>query len=89
MTTAERLHQILAYAEVNADHTEAVLHLEDGSRLCFCHRVDERFANALGPEAAEPGVAGEILSSIQKFRLNRKHLEIFFQDASRWDEPLR
>ncbi len=91
MTTAERLHHLLAYAEVNADHTEAVLHLEDGSRLCFCHRVDERWVKALGPEAAvmEPGVAGEILSSIQRFRLNLKHLDISFQDASCWDEPLR
>ena len=91
MSDAERLKQHLDHAEVNGDFTEAVLHLDDGSRLCFCHRVEERFAKAVGPQDAEtePGHAQEILASIERFRLNRKHLEIFFQDASRWDEPLR
>ncbi len=91
LTTAQRLAHELASAQVNDTFTEAVLRLSDGSRLCFCHRVDERWAKAVGPEADEsqPGLAGEMLAAIQQFRLNAKHLEIFFQDASRWDEPLR
>jgi hypothetical protein len=90
VTSAEKLQHHLVLAEVNADHTEGVLTLDDDSRLCFCHRVDERWAKAVGPKEAEtmPGVAGEILASIQQFRLNKKHLDIVFQDASRWDEPL-
>ncbi len=91
MTWAEQLKDAVSSAQVNDDFTEAVLRLGDGSRLCFCHRVDERWAKAVGPEAAESqaGLAGEILASIRQFRLNAKHLDIFFQDASRWDEPLR
>jgi hypothetical protein len=91
MTSAQTLSEHLAHAEVNGDHTEAVLHLGDGSRLCFCHRVGERWAKAFGPNGAEtsPGVAFELLDSIQLFRLNKKHLDILFQDASRWEEPLR
>lgn len=93
MSDAEslQLQRSLQSAEVNRDFTEAVLHLNDESRLCFCHRVDERWAKAVGPEGAEsePGLAGEILSAVRQFRLNAKHLEILFQDGSRWDEPLR
>lgn len=91
MTAAELLDQHLVMAEVNADHTEAVLHLDDGSRLCFCHRVDARWAKAVGPTGAEtePRLAGDVLALIQQFRLNKKHLDISFQDASRWDEPIR
>lgn len=90
MTSAQSLKDCLVSAEVNADHTEAVLSLDDGSRLCFCHRIDERWAKAVGSQAEETqsGLAGELLSSIQQFRLNKKHLDISFQDASRWDEPL-
>ena len=91
MTKAEMLQTALRSARVNETFTEAVLLLSDDSRLCFCHRVDERFAKAVGPEGGEtePGHAGELLSAIKQFRLNAKHLDIVFQDASCWDEPLR
>jgi hypothetical protein len=90
MTAAELLQKSLAFSEVNATYTEAVLHLSDGSRLCFCHRVDERWAKAVGPESAEsnPGLAGDILAAIQHYRLNAKHLDITFQDGSRWERRL-
>lgn len=91
MSHAEKLRTAVLSAEVNETFTEAVLRLSDESRLCFCHRVGERWAKALGPEEMEPeaGLAGEVLAEIQQFRLNARHLEILFQDASRWDEPLR
>ena len=91
MTHAESLQDAIQSAQVNDDFTEAVLRLCDESRLCFCHRVDERWAKAVGPEAleSEPGLAGELLNEIQRFRLNAKHLDILFQDGSRWEEPLR
>jgi hypothetical protein len=59
--------------------------------LCFCHRVGERWVKAVGPEHCEgvPGLAGELLAQITMFRLNAKHLDIEFRDASRWNEALQ
>ena len=91
MTSNETLRKALLTVEVNADFTEAVLHLQDNSRLCFCHRVGERWTKAVGPEEREHegGKAEELLSAIRMFRLNRKHLDIQFEDDSRWDEALQ
>lgn len=88
MTSEQRLRAALVTIVVNEDFTEAVLRLRDDSRLCFCHRVDERWAKSVGPEKREQegGTAAEILSTIQMFRLNRKHLDVQFEDGSRWDE---
>ena len=90
MTSADVLTGSLMSARANEDFTEAVLRLEDGSRLCFCHRVGERWAKAGGaderPEAG--GMAEELLAAIALFRLNAKHLDIEFQDSSRWDEAV-
>jgi len=90
MTSDETLRRALLAVEVNEDFTEAVMRLQDNSRLCFCHRVDERWAKAVGPEEREHegGEAGELLSAIRMFRLNRKHLDIQFEDGSRCDEAL-
>ena len=90
MTSNEALNNSLVAFEVNADFTEAVLRLQDESRLCFCHRVGERWAKAVGPDeqASEGGEAELLLSAIRQFRLNRKHLDIQFEDGSQWDESL-
>ena len=87
---ARILRQALDRAEANAEFSEAVLSLRDGSQLCFCHRVNERWAKAVGPERREeePGLAGELLAAVQMFRLNAKHLDIQFDDGSRWEERL-
>ena len=50
---AETLRSEIATVETNNLFSEAVLHLRDQSRLCFCHRVDERWAKAVGPEGKE------------------------------------
>ena len=91
MTSEETLRRALLGVKVNENFTEAVLQFLDNSRLCFCHRVDERWAKAVGPEQreAEAGQAGELLSAMSMFRLNAKHLDIQFQDGSRWDEALQ
>ena len=91
MTSDETLSSALLTVEVNEDFTEAVLRLQDNSRLCFCHRVDERWAKTVGPEGREQegGEAEALLSAIKMFRLNRKHLDIEFEDGSRWDEALQ
>jgi hypothetical protein len=89
MTHAETLRRSYVSLEVNAQFTEAVLRMRDGSRLCFCHRVGERWAKAVGPEGAEPEEAGAVLSRVSLFRLNGKHLDIQFEDGSRWEARFR
>jgi hypothetical protein len=91
MSSAESLQSELVTTTANETFTEAVLSLQDGSRLCFCHRVGERWAKAVGPEGREEngGLAGVCLSAMTMFRLNAKHLDIQFADGSRWEERLR
>lgn len=91
MTSKEHLRSELLAVEVNEDFTEAVMQFHDNSRLCFCHRVGERWVKSVGPvqRENEAGLAGELLSAITMFRLNAKHLEIQFQDGSRWDEAVQ
>jgi hypothetical protein len=91
MTGAERLRTALVTLETDEKFSEAVLLLRDGSRLCFCHRVGERWAKALGASGAEneAGVAGEVLALISMFRLNAKHLDVQFGDDSRWEWRFR
>ena len=91
MTSEETLQTCLLTVVVNETSSESVLRFRDNSRLCFCHRVDERWAKSVGPEQqeAEAGQAGELLSAISMFRLNANHLDIQFQDGSRWDEALQ
>jgi hypothetical protein len=90
MTTAQNLQSALLAATANDTFTEAVLGFQDGSRLCFCHRVGERWAKAVGPEGreAEGGQAGQLLSDMTLFRLNARHLDIQFADGSRWEKRL-
>ena len=88
MTSEETLRSALLTVEANENFTEAVMLFHDNSRLCFCHRVGERWAKAVGPEDREnqAELAGELLSAMMMFRLNAKHLDIQFEDGSRWDE---
>jgi hypothetical protein len=90
-SSEEILKRKLLTVEVNENFTEAVMLLHDNSRLCFCHRVGERWAKAVGSGQREDktGLAGELLSAMTMFRLNAKHLDIQFEDGSRWDEPLQ
>jgi hypothetical protein len=86
MTSEELLGQSAGALEVNERFTEAVVRLHDGSRLCFCHRVGERWAKAVaGAAGGAASLADQILSGMSLFRLNAKHLEIWFADGSRWE----
>ena len=90
MTRADTLRMVLVTVEANEQFTEAVMQFRDGSRLCFCHRVGERWAKAVGPSQREDeaGLAAELLSDMTMFRLNARHLDIQFADDSRWDEKI-
>ena len=78
--------------ETDARFTEAAVVLRDGSVLYFCHRVGERWAKAVGPDGDAGGHAEELLDALQMFRLNAKHLDLRFDDGSRWERipgPMR
>jgi hypothetical protein len=87
MTSEEMVRGALASLEVNGDFSEAVLAMTDGSRLCFCHRVGERWARAVGAAdgCEEASLAGRVLPLIAVFRLNAKHLDVHFLDGSCWE----
>jgi hypothetical protein len=91
MSATQELDRAFMSIDVNHDYSEAVLLLADRTRLCFCHRVGERWAKAVGPAGAEEqgGQAAAILAAIAMFRLNAKHLDISFSDGSRWEKKFR
>src|SRR5262245_41577123 len=91
VTAEEVLRGAFASLEVNGDFSVAALAMKDGSRLCFCHRVGERWAKAVGAGEAKdnPGLAGRVLPLIALFRLNAKHLDVRFHDGSRWEARFR
>ncbi len=59
--------------------------LRDGSVLYFCHRVGERWAKAVGPDGDEGGCSEALIDAVRMFRLNAKHLDVQFEDGSRWE----
>ena len=91
MTAELLLRNSFVSLEVDASFTEAVLRMRDGSRLCFCHRVGERWAKAVDADGTgtDASLAGRVLARISLFRLNGKHLDVRFDDASHWEVPFR
>ncbi len=87
MSDDAHLRSSLTSLEVDDAFSDAVIHMKDGSSLCFRHRVGERWAKAEGAEATAPEtcLAGQVLARIVLFRLNGKHLDIQFQDGTRWE----
>src|SRR5262245_11816059 len=85
MTQADQLRASYRSVQVNEDYSEAALTMTDGSQLCFCHRVGERWAKATSTGKAGDEAAGRLLDTISLFRLNGKHLDIQFADGSRWE----
>jgi len=62
----------------DAQFTEATLFFKDGSFLQFVHKArDERWARP----SAEDAIAGQVCRAIRQFRLNAKHLQLFFDDG--------
>jgi len=80
MAVEEVFREAFTSLEVNDDFSEAVLRMRDGSQLCFCHRVGQRWAKAVGA-----GLADQMLPLIALFRLNARHLDVGFHDGSRWE----
>ena len=69
---------VIRYA-VNAAFNRATLNFTDGSSVEFEHTSrDNRWARA----SADATLADEICRSMRQFRLNAKHLQLFFEDGS-------
>jgi len=64
---------------VNAGFTQALLYFKDGSYLQFEHSSrSNRWARASAGET----IADRICRELAQFRLNAKHLQLFFEDGS-------
>lgn len=64
---------------VNADFNQAVLFFEDESYLQFEHTSRKnRWARA----SADQSIAGRLCQALRLFRLNAKHLQLYFEDGS-------
>ena len=65
--------------EPNPAFTKATLNFTDGSHLDFEHTSrSNRWARA----SAESTIADEVGRTLRQFRLNAKHLQLFFEDGS-------
>lgn len=63
----------------NADFSQAVLFFADGSYLQLEHKgIDSRWAKA----SAQPSTADTVCQAMRLFRLNAKHLQLYFTDGS-------
>ena len=69
--------QIVRYLS-NKEYTQAFLFFQDGSHLQFEHSVGNRWAMA----STSPSMADTICNTLKLFRLNAKHLQLYFQDDS-------
>jgi hypothetical protein len=63
----------------NAEFNEASLFFRDGSFLQFVHKArSERWARP----STDDTLAGEVCRGLRQFRLNAKHLQLFFDDGT-------
>jgi hypothetical protein len=63
----------------NAQFTEASLFFRDGSFLQFVHKArSERWARP----SADDTLAGQVCRGLRQFRLNAKHLQLYFDDGT-------
>ena len=64
---------------VNAEFNQAVLYFTDGSFLRFEHTSRQ---NRWARPSADGTMAAKVCQSLLQFRLNAKHLQLFFEDGS-------
>lgn len=71
-------NQVVRYS-ANRENTQAILVFNDESRLLFEHTSREnRWAKA----SREASLADRCCRLLQQFRLNAKHLQLYFIDGS-------
>lgn len=78
-TTAQQIQtQVVRYV-ANATFTQAILVFTDDSRLLFEHSSR---ANRWAKASRADSLADNCCQAIQQFRLNAKHLQLYFGDGS-------
>jgi len=79
VTSAESAYAQATRYVANGTFDQAVLFFADGSYLQFQHTgIDTRWAKA----SAQPSMADSICAAMRLFRLNAKHLQLYFTDGS-------
>lgn len=78
-TQAQTIQPLVVRYVANPGFTQAILVFTDGSRLLFQHssRAD-RWAKASSTDT----MADHCCQALQQFRLNAKHLQLYFGDGS-------
>jgi hypothetical protein len=78
LTLSELARQSATDYIANEQFTEATLFFADGSFLQFVHKSrDERWARP----SADDSTAGMVCQGLRQFRLNAKHLQLYFDDG--------
>jgi len=78
-TLADFTREVFTRYVANAEFSEAAVFFTDGSFLQFEHKGrDKRWARP----SADDTTAGKVCRGLQQFRLNAKHLQLFFEDES-------
>lgn len=79
MTLAETARKDAVRYTANGEFKRAALFFRDDSFIEFEHSSrDNRWARA----SADGTMADKVCQSIRQFRLNAKHLQLFFEDGS-------
>jgi hypothetical protein len=79
MHNADFTHDNTLRYVVNSEFTEATVFFRDGSFLRLVHKTrGERWARP----SADDTTAGRVCRALRQFRLNAKHLQLFFEDGS-------
>jgi len=78
-TLAEFTRQTAERYLVNAEFNEATVFFNDGSFLQFEHKSRER---RWARPSVDDSAAGRVCRALRQFRLNAKHLQLFFEDGS-------
>jgi hypothetical protein len=63
----------------NGDFTEAAVFFKDGSHLTLVHSSR---ANRWARPSTDGTIADSVCRAMTQFRLNAKHLQLFFEDGS-------
>ncbi|HRJ42702.1 MAG: hypothetical protein KJZ86_27490 [Caldilineaceae bacterium] len=78
-TTADTAYAQSTRYVANGGFDKAVLFFVDGSYLQVEHSgIDTRWAKA----SAQPSMADSVCQAMRLFRLNAKHLQLYFTDGS-------
>jgi len=78
-TAATRTQEQVVRYVANPTFTQAILLFTDDSRLLFAHSSR---ANRWASASATDTLANSCCQALQQFRLNAKHLQLYFTDGS-------